>query len=59
VYLLRITKESKCGVIVDLEADELVEFCRGEAERLGHINEELTRALCETEGELREERFQQ
>jgi len=46
-------------VIVDLEAGELVEFYRGEVERLGHINEELTRALRETEAELRDERLQQ
>jgi formate hydrogenlyase transcriptional activator len=44
---------------VDLEAGELVEFYRGEAKRLAHINEELTRALRESEAELREERLQQ
>jgi transcriptional regulator with GAF, ATPase, and Fis domain len=47
------------GVNPDLEAGELVEFYRGEVERLAYINEQLTRALRESEAELREERLQE
>jgi formate hydrogenlyase transcriptional activator len=42
------------GVDLDLEARELAEFYRAEAQRLGDLNEELTRALRESEAELRQ-----
>src|SRR4029077_17441055 len=53
VYLLRVGKESKCGVNLDLEVAKPAEFYRAEARRLGRTNAELTRALRESEAELR------
>ena len=47
------------GVNPDIEAGELVEFYRREAQRLAHVNEELTRALRERERAVREETLEQ